>query len=65
MRSEDHAAAGEVRGAAGALAGAAGPLLLVRLLAAAGDFAAPLGVVGSEVAAGQLGGHHLVEDVGR
>ena len=62
MRAEHHAAAPEVRGGAGALAGAAGALLAVRLLAAATDLAAGLGVMGAEVAPGQLGDDRLVED---
>ena len=61
VRPEDHAAASELRRSDRALTGAAGPLLAIRLLAAAGDLAARLGVVSAEVAAGQLGSHHLVE----
>ena len=61
VRPEDHAAASELRGPRGALARPTGPLLAIRLPTAAGDLATLLGVVGPEVAAGQLGGHHLVE----
>ena len=62
VRAEDDAAALVVGGGAGALPRAAGALLAVRLLAAATDLAAGLGVVGAEVAARQLGDHRLVED---
>src|SRR6185503_15936158 len=51
-----------VRRGARALAGAAGALLAVRLLAAAADLAARLGVVGADPPAGELGRDDLVQD---
>ena len=59
--ARNDAAAAVVRCAERALAGAAGALLAIRLLAAAGDLAAGLRVVRARPAAGELGGHDLVE----
>jgi hypothetical protein len=64
MRPEDHAAAAVVRRADGALAGAAGALLDDTASCPAADLAAGLGVAGARPAAGELGGHDLVEDGG-
>src|SRR5262249_5445343 len=60
---EHLAAAHVVGGADGALARVAGPLLLVRLLAAAADLGARLGVVRAGALAGLLGLHHLPQEV--
>ena len=64
MRAEDDATATIVRCGHGALAGAAGALLAVRLLAAATDLAAGLGVSGAGAASGQLGDDRLVQHRG-
>jgi hypothetical protein len=55
------AAALPLRGADRALARTAGALLLPRLLAAARDLAAPLGVVGADTPVGQLAHDRLVQ----
>src|SRR4051812_28281913 len=61
-RTEDDAAAGEVRRADRALAGAAGALLAPRLGAAAADLAAGLGRVRALAAGGGLGAHPVVPE---
>src|SRR6185503_3468817 len=62
VRPEHGATAAVVRRGARALAGAARALLAVRLLAAAADLAARLGVVGADPPAGELGRDDLVQD---
>src|SRR5688572_29250786 len=62
MRPEDGPTAAVVGCRPRALAGPAGPLLAIGLATAAADLAPGLGVVGPDAAAGELGGHDLVED---